>query len=133
MNKIDLTIVGVATVLASKFYGPDVAAVVGPYIVILIAAMGGAAVALMQVAGRTRAAAFGYFFIATITSLLFTVSLSMMAASTVDSLREQWLFAPVSFGLGYIGDKWSAALLWVFNKCNSFIDILIELRKGGKS
>ena len=131
MNKVDLTIVGVVTALASKFYGPDIAAVVGPYIVILIAAMGGAAVALMQASGRTRGRAFTFFFLATLLAVWLTVPLSMLAANYA-GLQDQWLFAPMSFGLGYIGDKWPAALSWIFSKANVLMDIAIELRKGKK-
>lgn len=55
MNSTDLTPVHVFTQLASMVFGMSVALILGPYIVIGIGAMGGAAVMIMQRSGENGA------------------------------------------------------------------------------
>lgn len=131
MNQIDLTPVAVITAIASTVFSAAVAAVVGPYVVIAIGAMGGAAVALMQRESAGRYKAVLFFFGATVLAVLLTVPLSMLVTWYFTGLQDHWLFAPFAFALGYIGDKWSATLTWVGSKLNALIDILIQLRGGG--
>lgn len=130
MNQ-DLTPVHVFTVIASSVFGVQMAAVIGPYIVIAIGAMGGAAVMIMQREGDGNVRAFVYFIAASMIAVLLTVSVSMIAASFWDAINATWLFAPVSFVLGYMGDKWGALLPWAGKKVNSLIDMLIAAREGG--
>lgn len=128
MNQTDLTPVAVITLLASTVFSASVAAVVGPYVVIAIGAMGGAAVALMQRESAGRARAILFFCGATIMAVLLTVPLTMLVTLVIKNVPDQWLFAPFAFGLGYLGDKWPAAMSWAWSKANAFIDILIQLR-----
>lgn len=128
MEKTDLTPVAVFTQLASLVFGMSVAMVVGPYIVIVIGAMGGAAVAIMHRPSTGKARAFIYFVAMTSLSVLLTVPLSMMVSSMWPSLQEHWLFAPLSFALGYCGDKMPAIMSAIGAKVSAFIDILIQLR-----
>lgn len=128
MNQ-DLTPVHVFTVIASSVFGVQMATVIGPYIVIAIGAMGGSAVMIMQREGDGNVRAFVYFLASALLAVLLTVPVSMMAALVYEPIREQWLFAPVSFGLGYIGDKWATVIFprigsWI----GSFVDVLIASR-----
>lgn len=104
------------------------ALVIGPYIVIAIGAMGGSAVMIMQRKGDGNVRAFVYFLASALLAVLLTVPLSMMVASLWEPVQEQWLFAPFSFGLGYVGDKWPAVLSWCGTKISAFIDVLIAAR-----
>lgn len=131
MNQTDLTPVAVITALASLIFSASVAAIVGPYVVIGIGAMGGAAVALMQRESTGRFKAVLFFCGTTVIAVLLTVPLSMLTTWYFKGLQDHWLFAPFAFGLGYLGDKWPAALTWLWGKVNALIDILIQLRAGG--
>jgi hypothetical protein len=128
MNQTDLTPVHVFTQLASLVFGMSVAMVVGPYIVIGIGAMGGAAVMIMQRQGDGNIRAFIYFLASAAVAVLLTVPISMMVASFWEPVRDQWLFAPVSFGLGYVGDKYPAIMSWIGSKISAFVDVLIAAR-----
>jgi hypothetical protein len=127
MNQ-DLTPVHVFTVIASSVFGVQMAMVIGPYIVIAIGAMGGAAVMIMQREGDGNVRAFIYFLASALLAVLLTVPASMVAASFWDAINAQWLFAPFSFGLGYVGDKWPKILAWAGGKVSSLVDVLIAAR-----
>lgn len=127
-NEPDLTPVAVASQLASMIFGVSVAMVVGPYIVILIGAMGGAAVAIMQRTSTGNIKAFIYFLAMTSLAVLLTVPLSLLAAAVWPSIQSQWLFAPTSFALGYCGDKMPAIMSWAGSKLSALIDVLIQIR-----
>lgn len=127
MNQ-DLTPVHAFTVVASSIFGAQMAMIIGPYIVIAIGAVGGAAVMIMQREGDNNLRAFVYFVASTMLAVLLTVPLSMITASFWDAINATWLFAPVSFVLGYLGDKWSRILTWGGTKVNSFVDVLIAAR-----
>lgn len=128
MNNADLTPVHVFTVIATSLFGAQMAYIVGPYIVIGIGAMGGSAVMIMRRNGDGNVRAFIYFMASAALAVLLTVPVSMLAALSYEPIKEQWLFAPVSFGLGYIGDKWPAILGWAGSKISAFIDVLIATR-----
>ena len=127
-SSLDLTPVTVFTVIASSVFGVQMAAVIGPYIVIGIGAMGGAAVAIMQREGSGNVRAFVYFVAMTALSVLLTVPLSMLLVSFLTPVQDQWLFAPVSFVLGFAGDKWNVILSWAASKFNAMVDMLIASR-----
>ena len=127
MNQ-DLTPVTVFTVMASSVFGVQMAYLIGPYIVIGIGALGGSAVMVMQRQGDGNVRAFVYFLAAAALAMLLTVPLSMMAESLYTPLKAQWLFAPFSFALGYIGDKYPAVLAWCGSKIGAVVDMLIAAR-----
>lgn len=132
MNQTDLTPVHVFTQLASLVFGMSVAVIVGPYIVIGIGAMGGAAVMIMQREGDGNLRAFVYFLGSALMAIVMTVPLSLAAASFWGAINETWLFAPVSFGLGFIGDKYPAIISWAGSKISAFVDVMIAARGKGK-
>lgn len=125
---VDLSLVVVITTLASTVFNPAVAAVVGPYVVIIVCAMGGAAVALMQAEKRGRFKAFVFFFGATLMAMFLTVPAALLVTAFYKDLQDHWLFAPLAFGLGYLGDKWGSVLPWLGSKLNALVDLYIQLR-----
>jgi len=132
MNSPDLTPVHVFTVIASSVFGVQMASIIGPYIVIGIGALGGASVMTMQRTGDNNTRAFVYFFASSALAVLLTVPASLVAASLYEPIKEQWLFAPVSFGLGFLGDKWAAIFRWLGSKLNALVDAWIASRSGGQ-
>lgn len=125
---VDLSPVAVLTALASTVFSASVAAVVGPYVAIIVCAMGGAAVALMQGETKGRFKAFLFFFGATVMAVFLTVPAALLVTAFYSEVQDHWLFAPVAFGLGYLGDKWGLLFPWVGRKLNTLIDLYIQLR-----
>ena len=129
MNQPDLTPVAVFTQAAAMVFGASMAMIVGPYIVILIGAMGGAGVAVMQRESTGNLKAFVYFLAMVSASVLLTVPLSMLAASAFGAVQAHWLFAPVSFGIGYAAGNPQAVMSNIGSKVSAFVDKLIALRE----
>lgn len=132
MTKIDLSFIAMLTFIASKFFSPDVAAVVGPYVAIFIAAVGGTAVAALKAESRSRGRAYLIFFISVLIAVAGTVSISTLIAAYVDAVQSQWLFVPVAFALGFLGDKWADVLPWVGGQIASKYGALIDLLAKSK-
>jgi hypothetical protein len=128
MTQPDLTPVAVFTQAAAMVFGASMAMIVGPYIVILIAGMGGAGVAVMQRESTGNFKAFVYFLAMVSASVLFTVPLSMFAASFFGAVQAHWLFAPVSFGIGYLAGNPRAAMTWLATRFTSVVDLAIQMR-----
>jgi len=102
--------VGFGIFLAGLVYAPNVAAVVGPYIVIVLAAVIGASFALKRREKTTRLVAIWYFLRVAGLAVLITVSLAGIGSSYYSSLTERVLITPVALMIGAIGDDWPALL-----------------------
>lgn len=98
--------VGLGIFLAGLVYAPNVAAVVGPYIVIVLAAIIGASFALKRREKTSRLAALFYFLRIAGVAVLGTVSVASIGSAYHESLSERVLIIPVAFMIGAIGDEW---------------------------
>ena len=126
----DISIVALAGMLASAIFGHEMAHVVGPYIVIILASTVGASFALARRPPETRASAV-YFFLRTVgLAILLTVALASIVTGYYPEATEKALIAPIAFVVGYIGDGWPAVFKWASEKINAFIDALIKSREG---
>jgi hypothetical protein len=105
-----LDAVGFGIFVASWVYAPSVAAVVGPYIVIVLASVIGASFALKRREKSTRLVAVWYFLRVAGLAVLGTVSIASIASSYYSSLTERALITPVAFLIGAVGDDWPALL-----------------------
>lgn len=92
MNQLEPTNVAIA--LASVLFGPALAALVGPYAVILIASTVGAAWALGRRDPSARLGAAGYFLRLNVTALLVTVGLATLAGRWLGFDETNWMLAP---------------------------------------
>jgi len=129
MQSPDLTPVHLVTIIAGIVFGPSVAMVVGPYVVIAICSMGGAGVMIMQRDGDSLIRACVYFGAAVIFALFGTVPLSIGVASLWGPLQENWLYGPFAAGLAFSADKWTTTILpWAAKKLNKLVDVLIAAR-----
>lgn len=91
------------------------ASVVGPYVVILVAAIVGSARALSRREATTRAAAAWFFARTTGTAIMLTTGVAEIVVTYVPTLAglQHWLFAPIALAIGWVGDDWRAALrMW---------------------
>jgi uncharacterized membrane protein YiaA len=102
--------VGFGIFLAGLVYAPNVAAVVGPYIVIVLASVIGASFALKRREKTARLAAVWYFMRVAGLAVLITVSLAGIGSSYYSTLTERVLITPVALLIGAVGDDWPALL-----------------------
>ena len=121
-----LDAVGFGIFVASWVYAPSVAAVVGPYIVIVLAAVIGASFALKRREKTARLVAIWYFLRVAGLAVLITVSLASIASSYYSSLTERALITPVALMIGAIGDDWPKLLRAIVR----FIFRAIDLARG---
>lgn len=92
----NLDIVTVAIVMATWALGAEAAAIVGPYTVILLSAVGGAAwSASRRRAQRTRVGTLVHMLLSVGLALIATVPLSELIARWTD-LQARWTLAPAA-------------------------------------
>ena len=126
MNNADLDPVSVAVALLSVTLGPQLAAIVGPYAVIVLASTTGAAWALGRREASTRTSAFAYFGRITATAVLLSVAIESAVHQWLIPTDSHWLLAPIALLVGGIGDDWPAVGRWVLERAGR----LIERRAG---
>jgi len=124
-----LDAVGFGIFIASWVYAPSVAAVVGPYIVIVLASVIGASFALKRREKTTRLVAIWYFLRVAGLAVLITVSLAGIVSSYYSSLTERVLITPVALMIGAIGDDWPKLLRAIVR----FIFRAVDLARGKPS
>lgn len=94
--------------MASFIFAPEVANVVGPYMVIIVGSAIGASFALGRREKSTRKAAFFFFLRIAGLAVLLTAGLAAIAHSFRPDLNERLLLAPIAILIGWIGDGWPA-------------------------
>lgn len=128
MTPTNLDPISVAQVVAGLALNPTLAGIIGPYSVIFLASIGGAAASLADDKEvTTRLQAFVFFLRGMFVSLLFTVSASTLVAHYFDGWDAQWFFLPVAAVLSYASGKWKLIFgffidqgkSWVTNWVNS--------------
>lgn len=125
--------IGLAVLISAAMFSPDVAAVVGPYLVIIASSAIGASFALIRRDVGTRVGAAFYFLRVCGLATLITVVLSSGVALLHPSLTERMLIAPVALGLGLIGDDYPIVGRKIGGWIGSFIDALISLKSRGNN
>ena len=108
--------VSVAVVLASTLFGPQLAAIIGPYAVILLGATVGAAWALGRRETDKKSNAVAYFALINGTAVLVTVGISNLVGRWMGHADANWLLAPVAMVIGGVGHDWPAVLKTVQEK-----------------
>ena len=126
MNHLDP--VSVAAALASIVFGPALAAIIGPYAVILVASTVGAAWALGRRDPSARLGAVGFMLRLNATAMLVTVALASFLGRWLGSEDPSWLLAPIALVVGGIGDDWPRLGRWLFG----FVGRVFERRTGGQ-
>lgn len=123
--------ISVTVALATLVFAPEVARVVGPYLVILFASTIGASFALAARESSTKLNAALFFFRVNGLSVLLTHSIAYAVNLGYPVEDQQTWFAPIAFALGFIGDRWPAVFTWAAKKLSKLIDVLIKLRGDG--
>ena len=127
MNTSNLDPVSVAIALAGVLFGPALAAVVGPYAVIIISATVGAAWALGRRDPDLTLGAAWYFLRLNATAVVVTVSLARLAGMWIGVEDLSWLLAPVALVVGGVGDDWPRLGRWMLVRAGR----IFEHRVGG--
>lgn len=125
MNNLDP--VNVAIAAASVLFGPALAAIIGPYAVILIASTVGAAWSLGRRDPSARLGAAWYFLRLNGTAVLVTVGLAELVGRWIGSEDTSWLLAPIALFVGGVGDDWPRLGRWVVVRAGR----VFERRAGG--
>lgn len=122
-------IVGLCIFLAALLFSNEAAAVLGPYMVIVIASSIGASFALSRREKTTRAAALWFFTRVNGLAVLLTVGLAAAASTYQPGLHERVLLAPIALLVGFIGDDWPRLLSKVVRVLYGALDLVRG--KGG--
>lgn len=122
--------VSVSVVLASTLFGPQLAAIVGSYAVILLGSTVGAAWALGRRETDKKVNAVGYFTLINGTAVLVTVGISNLVGKWLGHEDANWLLAPVAMVIGGVGHDWPGVLKAVQEKIFRLWDRRVD---GGQS
>lgn len=114
--------VGLGIFLASLIYAPSVAAVIGPYLVIIICSVLGASFAVKRREKTTRTAAFTYFLRVAGVATMITVGLAQVVAKFYDGWDERALIAPIALLIGGAGDDFPELLRAAVRKAFALLD-----------
>ena len=130
MNENNTDVVQLFVILATSIFGPTVATVIGPYLLIIFAAITGATWSLGRRDSSGKVSAFFYFLRIVFTAVLLTVLIAQMVASYLPQPQEKSLIAPVALIIGIIGDDWLKLFSWLLVVSKKFADKLINKKLG---
>lgn len=119
-------IVGLAVFIAALIFSSDVAAVVGPYMVIVVAATLGASFKVARREKSTRTSAVLFFLRVVGMAVLLTAALAAVLNSYRPDLSPRVTVAPIALLIGFI--DWP----WALSKIVRAIFAAIDLGRGGK-
>ncbi len=106
-----------ATAFASVLFGPDLAAYIGPYAVIMVGSTTGAGWALGRaepMASRLEALAF--FTRLNLMAVLLTVPFAAGAKWAFDLDDNNWLLVPIALFIGAVGNDWPVLGRWILTR-----------------
>lgn len=121
-------IVGLFVFAATILFSHEVAAVVGPYLVIMIAATVGGSFAVVRREKSTRLSALLFFARVVGLAVLLTVGFAAVVTAFRPDLSPRVLVAPIALVIGFIGDEWPKLLSRVVRVIYGAMDLF---RKGG--
>lgn len=121
----------IATTLAAIIFSPAIAAVVGPYSVIIICSILGAAIGLgRRQQATTRLRAFGFYLKMSAVAMLLTAPLAAVASTYLGIPESRWLLSPVALMIGVVGSNWRDVGQWALQSLRDRVSA--STQKGGK-
>lgn len=117
--------------LAAIVFAPEVAHVVGPYLVILFGSTLGASFAMVRREPTTLLGSYMFFLRANGIAVLLTYSIASVVNIyyPLDDMRT-W-FGVISFVIGFVGDRWPSLFTWAAGKVSKLVDVWIKMRGDG--
>jgi hypothetical protein len=104
-----IDIVSVSILLAGTLFSRELAEVVGPYAVIVLAAIGGAAWSAARLPKGTRLSTLRHMLLMVGMALLATVPLAALASNFTE-VETRWLLGPVAAVIAGVGPEWFVKL-----------------------
>lgn len=130
MNQPGFTdVIGLFVFISAAIFSADVAAVIGPYVAIVVAAAIGASFSLARRQRSTRMEAIGFFLRICGLAVLIAGALAAAIAQFHPALTERALLAPAAFGIGLVGDRWREVGRWIVQFAQDFV---LRKRGGGE-
>lgn len=123
--------VAVAVVLLAYVFSRELAAVIAPYAVIIIASFTGAGWALSRRDPTLRGNSFAFFGRLIGTAIFITASLASISHHYFGVQDPQLLFAPIALIVGGIGDDWPNVGRWALGLLGRVVEI-VSVKKGSE-
>ncbi len=114
-------VVSLFVLISTIMFSNEVAAVVGPYVAIVVAAAIGASFSLARRDRSARMEALWFFLRVCGLAVLIAGSTAAMAARFHPNLTERALLAPMAFLIGLVGDNWSGVARWTVDFVRDFV------------
>lgn len=113
-NNSNLDIVYVMVAILTTLFGPQMAAIVGPFAVIVLSAVGGAAwsVGRRPPELRTKGNDAFFFFRLSITAIMVAGGLAVFAERWTGAGTRQWTLPVIALMIGAVGDDWPGVGRW---------------------
>lgn len=125
-----LDIVSAAIFVAGLVFAPGAAAVIGPYAVILLGAVLGAAISAGLRPPEARASTLGHMLVWTGLALVLTVPASqILAAYMPQSVRVQWTLGPMAILIAGIGHRWPDVARWAIGLVRRLAERFVERKE----
>lgn len=124
-------ILAVVVAIAALIFSQEVAHMVGPYLLIIMASAVGASWTVKRQDMTSRVGAMWYFAKVCGAAVLLTGFLSAAISGMHADLTERSLLVPVAFGLGALGSDWKPVLGALGRKLLDVIDLLLKRGGGG--
>lgn len=122
----ELDPIAAVTLFLMGVLSPQVSQVLGPYAVIVLAAVCGAAWGLGRVGPMSRWGALWYFLKLILTAMILTVPLATGVQAMLNWEGAGWLIVPIALLIGGVGNDWPSVGAWVV----SWLGRLVERRTG---
>lgn len=126
-----LDVVTLAIALLTALLGPGSAAIVGPYVIILLGAVMGSAWSASRRETETRLATARHMFLHVSLALLATVPASIWLGKWLE-FDDRWLLGPVAAVIGGIGHDWPKVFAWVLGLGGRILESWTQRRTGGQ-
>lgn len=113
-NNSNLDVVYVMVAILTGLFGPQMAAIVGPFAVIVLSAIGGAAWSLGRrpTELRTTAHDFFFFFRLIITAVMVAGGTAVFVERWTGEGTRQWTLPIIALLIGAVGDDWPGVGRW---------------------
>lgn len=109
-----LDLVAVLIALATPLFGPQMAAIAGPYAAIFLGALVGAIVSAAGRPSRGRTETLAYVAVLVLVSLAVTVPAAEIAAPYIRVAEPRYLFFPAAAVISGVGDRWPGVIAWAW-------------------
>lgn len=128
MNNLDP--VNVTIAIFATLFSPALAAIIGPYAVILVSATVGAAWALGRRDPSAKLSAFSYFLRLNATAAMVTVGIASVLGAWLGHEDPTWMLSLIALVIGGVGDDWPKLISWLGRL---FIEFKLGRTKDGDS